>query len=160
MSDLVLLEELQARLDWTLDSGEQGVANGAIADLSDDARYYGSDDWTAENAPRQVKSLVLRAAARYIRNPDGYIQSRAGDETLGWSDRGEAAINAGTAYYTAKEQQMLATLAGRMTGLFSVPITAWGPVKESGPGYVPVDGAPFQRTPKPFPFYADGVDGW
>lgn len=157
MSDLVTLAELQARLDWTLDSGEQGVANGAIADLSEDARFYGTDDWTdKDNCPRQVKSLVLRAAARFMRNPDGYTQSRAGDETLGWTDLGH---DAGSPYYTTKEQQMLRTLAGRDAALTSVPITAWGPTKASGPGYVPVDPTGYQRTPKPFPFDSE-EGGW
>lgn len=122
--ELVTLPELQARLDWTLDSGEQNVAEGALADLSDDARFYGSNRWDSNTAPRQVKSLVLRAAARHMRNPDGFVQSRAGDETIVWSDGGE---DSGTAHFTDREEKILASLAGRGTGLTSVSVTAWGP---------------------------------
>ena len=152
---IATVDELQARLDWTLDDGELGVASGALDDLSDDARYYGSDAWDSTTAPRQVKSLVLRAAARFIRNPDGYTQSRAGDETLAWGDRGE---DAGTAVFTAKEQQILANLAGKSAGgFYSVPVVAWGPTRtiSQGPGYVPVDPIGYAETPRPFPFYAD-----
>lgn len=157
--ELATVLELQARLDWVLDDEtEYGVAEGAIADLSEDARFYGSDDWDSTNAPRQVKSLVLRAAARFMRNPDGYTQSRAGDETLTWADQG---VNAGTAFFSAKEQLMLATIAGDdVSGFYSVPMEAWGPSRPSGPGYVPVDGAGFAGTPKPFPFYEDPETYW
>lgn len=31
-----------------------------------------------------VKTLVLKPAARYMRNSNGYAQSRAGDETSPW----------------------------------------------------------------------------
>lgn len=141
--------ELQSRLDWVLDSGEQGVANGVLEDLSDDARYYGSEKWDSSTAPRQVKSLVLRAAARFMRNPDGYTQSRAGDETLMWSDQGE---NAGTAYFNEREQKMLAALANRSNQAFgTAQVVAWGPTKgyHDQVGYVPAAGGLF-------PFYADG----
>jgi len=39
-----------------------------------------------------VRTLVLRCAARYMRNPDGYVTSRAGDETLTWSDIGASSV--------------------------------------------------------------------
>jgi len=134
MADAIAtVEELQARLDWVLDSGEQGVAAGALDDLSDDARYYGSASWSSTTAPRQVKSLVLRAAARYMRNPDGYVTSRAGDETLAWSDLGE---DAGTAHFTSTEQKMLAKLAGRSKSIVSVNTVAYGPTRSSGPRYI------------------------
>lgn len=169
--DIATVEELQARLDWTLDSGEQGVAEAAIADLSDDARFYGHSKWDATTAPRQVKSLVLRAAARYMRNPDGFVQSRAGDETLVWSDRGEEAA---TAAFTDKEQKMLAVMAGRGNGLISVGITAWGPTTRRHPryinpsskydrldvGYVPVDNTAFAGTPASVPFYGEEDPFW
>jgi hypothetical protein len=151
---LATVDELQDRLDWVLDSGEQGVAEGALGDLSDDARFYGTSSWTDDLvAPRQVKSLVLRAAARFMRNPDGYTQSRAGDETLQWGDRGE---NAGSAFFTTREQQMLARIAGSNTsGVISVPLQAWGPSKPTGPGYVQVDPTNYAKKPRDFPFFAE-----
>jgi len=150
---LATVDDLQDRLDWVLDEGEQGVATGALEDLSDDARFYGSSSWDSTNAPRQVRSLVLRAAARFMRNPDGYTQSRAGDETLAWADRGE---DAGSAFFTKKEQQMLARLAGvSSTSVMSVPLQAWGPSKKTGPGYVPLDPSGYEKKPRDFPLFAE-----
>jgi hypothetical protein len=131
--EFATLPELQARLDWTLDAGEQSVATAALADLSDDARFYGSQRWDSTTAPRQAKSLVLRAAARHMRNPDGYVQSRAGDETIQWSDGGE---DAGTAHFTEREQKILGALAGRGQGIVSVQTVAHGPLRASGPRYI------------------------
>jgi hypothetical protein len=131
---LASVEEVQARLDWTLDDGERQVADGAITDLSDDARFYGSNSWTEANCPRQVKNLVVRAAARFMRNPDGYVTSRAGDETVAWTDRKE---DAGVATFTRQEQDQLAELAGNTrTGLTSVPMAAFGPTRKHTPRYV------------------------
>lgn len=162
--ELATLAELEARLDWTLDTGEQGVATAALADLSDDARYYGSDNWNDQTAPRQAKSLVLRAAVRYMRNPDGFTTSRAGDETVQWAESEDL----GSASFTKKEQEILASLAGRNTTLWSAPVTAWSP-RKSGPrllnpttpglcydaGHSPVSQAGFAGTPSSFPMYAD-----
>lgn len=157
---LATVEELQARLDWVLDAGEQGVAQGALDDLSDDARYYGIESWNSDTAPRQAKSLVLRAAARYMRNPDGYTQSRAGDETLAWADQGE---RAGTAGFTLIEQKMLTNISGRSTsGLHVVPLVAWGTSDtREGPGYIrPVAGSYGAATPRPFPFFESPDTYW
>lgn len=156
--EFATVDELQARLDWVLDEHEQGVAAGALADLSEDARYYGLDLWDSFSAPRQAKSLVLRAAARYMRNPDGYTQSRAGDETLAWTDLGE---NAGAAYFNSREQKMLADLAGRSTsGLHVVPLVAWGnDGNPDRPGYVEVEAGSYGAgEPRKFPLYSER--GW
>lgn|GEM_PF-1589796 len=160
--EIATLPELQSRLDWDLDAGEENVATAALEDLSDDARFYGSDRWDSLAAPRQVKSLVLRAAVRHMRNFEGFVQSRAGDETIQWTDLGE---DAGTAHFTSREEKMLLALAGRGTGLVSVGVVAYGPTNRRGPryinptpqnvsegyGYVPaVNGA------APLPFYTEG----
>lgn len=170
---LATLEELKGRLDWELDPLEETVATSALEDLSDDARYYGQDTWlTTETAPRVVCSLVLRAAARHMQNPNGYTQSRAGDETLTWRDNGP---EAGSAHFTDREIKQLREMNGT-SSLVSVPVTAWGSVprlnryipKARGSnmpgwrngaygdaGYVPVDG-----NGDPFPMYADDEGGW
>ena len=134
MADAIAtLPELEARLDWGLDAGEKKVAAAALEDLSEDARFYGSAGWLGTAAPRQVKSLVLRAAVRHMRNPDGFVQSRAGDETIQWSDIGE---DSGTARFTEREQKMLATMAGRGQGLVSVGIMAYNPGPRRAPQYI------------------------
>lgn len=163
--ELATLPELQSRLDWELDSGEQGVATAALADLSDDARFYGSQRWDSATAPRQVKSLVLRAAARFMRNPDGYVQSRAGDETIVWNDA--AGEDAGTAHFTEREEKILAALAGRGQGIVSVQAVAHGPARRSGPRYIDpsTDGLDYDGTinatteAKPFPVYSEDEGG-
>jgi hypothetical protein len=146
------LDELTGRLDWTLDADELRIAAGALEDASDLARGYGRD-WDAATAPRLVRTLVLKACKRYMPNPNGYTQSRAGDETLGWNDA--AGENAGTVYFTADEQKLLKGLAGKAPGLVSAPITAWGPQRKAQVGLVPVQGGQ-----KPFPLFADEVDPW
>jgi plasmid stabilization system protein ParE len=146
--------ELVARLDWTLNDDELRIAAGALEDASDLARGYGRD-WGAASAPRLVRTLVLKACRRFMNNPNGYTQSRAGDETLGWNDT--AGENAGTVYFTAEEQKLLARLAGKPAGLVSVPFTAWspGPRRHGRPGYVPVDG-----NGTVFPLFPDEDGPW
>ncbi|MFE2988626.1 hypothetical protein [Streptomyces sp. NPDC059262] len=107
------LDELRGRLDWELDEDELRIATGALDDASDLAATYGRD-WPEESTPRLVRTLVLKSAARYMRNPNGYIQSRAGDETLAWSDIGR---DAGTVYFTRDEIRLLEELAGRKRGI-------------------------------------------
>lgn len=152
MEPLATIVELVERLDWSLDADELRIAAGALEDASDLARGYGRD-WEAPSAPRLVRTLVLKAATRYMRNPGGYTQSRAGDETLTWNDA--AGSDAGTVYFTADEQKLLKGLAGTAPALVSVPMTAWGPQRKAPVGLVPVEGGG-----KPFPLYASQDDPW
>jgi hypothetical protein len=147
------LEEVGQRLDWQLDPDEQRIAAAALIDASDEARVHGRD-WNPATAPRLVKMLVLKAVVRYLRNPDGYTSSRAGDETLTWSDRGDA--NAGAVSFTRDEITLLRELAGRRAGLTSAPIFAWSPLTHRrGPGHVPVDGGG-----DPFPLFPTEDGPW
>ena len=127
MEPFATLEELQNRLDWTLDEGEERVAEAALEDASDLARAYGRTWWDetlSENtAPRLVRTLVLKACARYMKNYQGYTQSRAGDETVMWADA--AGENLGQVYFTRDEIKMVEGLAGKRTALISVPVIAW-----------------------------------
>ncbi|MFE7553213.1 hypothetical protein ACFU6J_35050, partial [Streptomyces gardneri] len=52
-----------------------------------------------------------------MRNPNGYTQSRAGDETLAWSDA--HGRGAGSVYFTREEIRFLEELAGRKRGIVS-----------------------------------------
>jgi len=123
VTSFATLEELQERLEWTLDSDEERIAEAALEDASELARSYGRDWVDAATAPRLIRTLVLKACARFMRNPAGYTQSKAGDESVMWSDRGDTAL--GEVYFTKGEQKMIAQLAGRTDGLSSAPITAW-----------------------------------
>lgn len=152
MEPFATLGELSERLDWTLDADELRIAVGALEDASDLARGYGRE-WEAGSAPRLVRTLVLKAAVRYMRNPDGYTQSRAGDETLSWNDA--AGAEAGTVFFTPEEQKLLKGLAGHAPGLVSAPITAWGPQRQRPVGLVPAQG-----SNEPFPLFAHQDDPW
>lgn len=149
MEPLADVGMLQDRIEWQLDDGEIALAEGVLEDLSDEARLYGSMSWaTGETTPRQVINLVLRATIRYMRNPDGYVQSRAGDETVAWSDQRGENESAG---FTAKEIKMLERFAGT-PAIYSVEISAWNSkIKSDQTGYVPTD----IPNEKPFPFFAE-----
>lgn len=154
MQPFATLEELKARLDWTLDADEERIAEGALEDASDMARFYGRDWIDAQVAPRMVRTLVLKACKRYMTNPAGYTQSRAGDETLTWNDdQGE---NAGTIYYTKDEQQLLAQLAGKVgPSIYSAPLTVWRTKLPEGSGTVPVE-----YGGDPFPMFSSETSPW
>ncbi len=146
------LDEVRQRLDWTLDLDEERIAVAALADASEEARVHGRD-WPTARAPRLVRTLVLKAVVRYLRNPDGYVTSRAGDETLTWSDLGE---RAGTVQFTRDEIALLRRLAGRDAGLTTAPVVAWSmrPTLRV-PGYVPVQG-----SSERFPMFAHETEPW
>lgn len=146
------LTELQDRLEWDLDSGEQKVAAFALESLSDDARTFGREDWPeAPAAPRQVRNIVLKAAARYMRNPDGYITSRAGDETVTFTDRGHGS---GSPEFTRDEIRQIQRLAGQR-GLVSVLIVHGSDKTTEREGLVPVD-----YGGKKFPLYSSDESPW
>ncbi|MGW8953495.1 hypothetical protein [Streptomyces sp. NPDC055709] len=156
MADFATLDELKARLDWTLDADEERIATASLEDASDLARAYAGRDWEPVlTAPRLVRTLVLKACKRYMNNPSGYTQSRAGDETLGWND--DAGENAGTVYFTRDEQVMLAELGGRKGGLISVEVTAWNSVRRPvHAGLRPVD----SPGGKAFPLFGEDGEPW
>ena len=84
-----------------LDADERREAEGALADLSWDAQSIGSAKWTTPvNTPQSVKNLIVRAAARHMKNYEGYTQSRAGDETVQWAEQDTP----GTATFTRDEK--------------------------------------------------------
>jgi hypothetical protein len=146
------LDDVRSRVEWTLEPDEERLAMAALLDASDEARIHGRD-WAPERAPRLVRTLVLKAVVRYLRNPDGYTTSRAGDETLSWTDRGE---RAGAVEFTRDEIALLRRLAGKDAGLTTAPVIAWStrPMLRV-PGYVPVEG-----SSERFPMFASDEDPW
>ena len=145
MSSIVPLTDLQASLEWELDTDETRLATGALEEASELMRAYGRAGWDETKAPALIRRLIIKIVARHLRNPDGYIQSRAGDETLMWSDqRG----NAAGIYLTPTEEALIKKAAGNRS-LLSVPIVAYRTVERLN-SYVPVEGGG-----KPFPFTPD-----
>lgn len=154
MASLATLQELENRLDWTLDAQEKVVAQAALDDASVLVQSVGLA-WTVDNAPPIVKSIVLSMARRLMVNVQGVTVSRAGDEQLSWSDVGD---KAGAVYLTADERRLISGIARGAQSLVSVGTYAWGQGASRhtiGTGFVPTaDGR------KPFPFFASEGDEW
>lgn len=155
MEPLATIEELAAQLPFEMDDGEVREAEGALASLSDDARFYGKEIWVHTGVtPGPVCRMVLRAANRHMKNYDGYSQSRAGDETVAWSNQDGA--EAGSAHFTDREIAQLRRYAGK-SKLHSAPVSAWGTNLRSGyraEGMVPTEhGAPF-------PMFSSDTEPW
>lgn len=124
MASLVGLDDVKGRIDWTLSPGEENMATAAIDDLSVDACYYAGKEWfTGAEAPPRVLSLILRATVRFLRNPEGASQSRAGDETLMWDNRHNE--KAGSPYFTDDEIDELKTLGGSSGGYAFGTLATW-----------------------------------
>jgi hypothetical protein len=156
MEPLTTVEDVDKGLDFDVleDLDLNQITETAIEDLSDDARFYGLDSWIdPAHTPVQVCRLVRRAVIRHMRNYDGYTVSRAGDETLGWSDLGE---RAGSPFFTEEEKRMLASYVLTKPTFHSVGISAWGTVlRPVSAGLVPTG-----TGSKPFPMFASEDSPW
>lgn len=143
------LEELRARLDYTLSVEEEQAATAALEDASNLAQFYGRP-WPEDAAPPLVKTIVLNAVQRYMRLIEAAITSRAGDEQLTWTDLRE---KTGTVFLDDEQQRMLKQIAGNSGSLWSVPIAAFGSSLEpyhGGDTYVETD-----RGGDPLPFWRE-----
>ena len=101
---LATVEQVEARLEGEVTDDMRRMIAEYLEDASDQARYYGAS-WTQSNCPMPVSRLVANTVARFIRNPDSFVQNRASDETLGWQDLPEEYV--GTVYFTAPEIERL-----------------------------------------------------
>lgn len=150
MEPFATVDELAKRLDFDLSETERAMAEGALEDASNLVRAHGKTWADAASAPYIAKTIALAAAKRYMGNPDGYTQSRAGDETLGWDGIGE---QAGSVYLTAAEIKLLTRIV-RPNGIYSVTIVAHGPTRPEAGGAlrVPTDATsfPLYATDDPF----------
>ncbi len=147
MEPLVTIEELEPKLDRVLDEDEKRDAEGALEEASMLVRHYGAPWPDPAKAPQVARILVIRSVKRYLKNPEGYTQSRAGDEAVAWDGLGERAM---APYLTKAERQMAARAGGR-GGIASAPISPWGELCDQRDVYVPYAG-------KSFPFFASEVD--
>lgn len=145
------IEELQARLDFEMDETERRLGVSALADLSDEARHYGSTNWLGPNtSPPVIRTWVLKAASRYMKNIEGYVQSRAGMESVTWHEYDEM----GTASFSRAEIKAIQEIS-RPPVLNNVGTYAYGRYgnSASGRGEVWVPTTPPGRK---FPLIADG----
>ena len=152
---LVDIADLIARLPFVMDEDEMREAEGALSDLSFDAQSIGSALWAdPATTPQAVQNLIVRAAARHMKNYEGYTMSRAGDETVQWQDHDVA----GQATFTKDEKLMLKTMGGRLPFIGGVGVYAYG-TSVRREGMVPVDYAVEYRR-SDFPLFADETEPW
>lgn len=150
MTSLVDIDRAEKALDWDLTDAECIDLEDQAEYLSDLARQEGGQTWPTV-CPSIVESTIRAALVRYMRNADGYTQSRAGDETLGWDGIGD---KAGAPYFTASELKTIRTAGGRRA-FGSVLMNAWGSSNRLRDGNVPdPDGG------KPFPLFPNGDGPW
>lgn len=95
----------------SLTGADLDAAEDALADVSAlvhaTARDAGlTSPWTASSVPDEVRVIVLRAAARQYRNPDGYTSENYGG-AYSWSRPDEET----TAYLTTAEEAKIAAAA-------------------------------------------------
>lgn len=145
------VEELEARMNRSLryDDLERVAAESALRDASDMARAFGSPTWlTAKDAPPLARVIVFNACRRYMTLIEGVTLSRAGDETLQWTDLRE---RTGTVFFTAEEREQLRSIAGRAATVRSWGVFAYnsgdGP---AGRGVFPAGYVATEGTREPF----------
>ena len=151
MSAYATLDELRNRLDFDIEPHEESTATSALEDLSEDARHYGKN-WPVESVPPIVKRLILKAAVRFMKNPDGYEMSRAGDETVQWHDG--AFPEGGVAAFTEAEQKLIHELVHGKSTLRSATVFAFNSKPVQREGFVPT------RAGDPFPFFSSDTSPW
>lgn len=152
MAALVDASAVTNRLDFTLDAAESAAVESAIEDLSNDARYYGDPNWEPATVPDIVKTTIAKAAGRWARNMNGYLTSRAGDETVSWAD---AETAAGSPEFTNREIKLLKAVGtGRKSaGAFgTISVVARAPRRDADT-YIRLAG-----DNKPMPFV--DPSGW
>lgn len=143
---LATIEDVERRLEDEPSDRVRVMIDEYLEDASDLARFYGDPNWSEEECPAQVRRIVASAVARFIRNPDAYIASRAADEMLGWSENDEP----GTITFTDREIAQIQQLAPpRVGAMGSIPVSSWGTKRRARDEYVP-----WGHDRRPFPFVA------
>lgn len=149
---LCTVDDVLALYDGGVDSEKvREMARRQVLYASDDARDLAGQEWTSTSVPAPISRIVAAAVARWLSNPDGLIQSRAGDETLAWADREDG----DTVRFTEREQARIRRIGNpRIKGFGSIQISAYGEQRRPHTLYVPsADGT------KPFPLI-DNRDRW
>lgn len=130
---LATVAQLTDRLGRALEPGEEPVAEAALADASALVRHYGLPWPEAATAPSVAVGIVLAAAERRVRNPEGYRMEMEG----AYQYQLPASAPTGVALSQA-EIDLLRELSGR-GGLVSVEVQR--PVRVDDTWYAPVSGS-------------------
>lgn len=78
MQALATIEALEVRLGRAFLEEERARAEAILVDVSAIALNETSGGWTAQTVPADVSAVVLSAALRAFKNPDGYIDQNIG----------------------------------------------------------------------------------
>lgn len=120
---LTTVEAVTKRLEGEVTPEMLVMIGEYLEDASDQAIYYGEREWTDATAPAAVKRIVANAVARFMRNPDGLAQSRAGDETMAWQEIPEA----GSVYFTRQEIERIQRIGNpRLASFGTFSVVAHG----------------------------------
>ncbi|WP_431781708.1 hypothetical protein [Streptomyces chumphonensis] len=130
---LATVAQLTDRLGRELEQGEESVAEAALADASALVRHYGLPWPVPATAPPVAVGIVLAAAERRVRNPEGYRMEMEG----AYQYQLPASAPTGVAL-TQAEIDLLRELSGR-GGLVSVEVQR--PVRVDDTWYAPVAGS-------------------
>ena len=123
--------DLEARLGRKLDAVELTRAQAVIDDVSALARDVAGSDFLSESGdelvglPHTVRAVVLKAAERAIRNPDGFSSEGVGDYSYQ-----RTGVQDGV-YLTAAEEKAIRRAMGR-SGLWTQPTTRGEPLMNTG----------------------------
>lgn len=142
--------DVEDRIDFDLDERQTRMVSARLDDASDLATQLAGISWTDANVPRVVRAIVLNSVVRWINNPDAITTSRAGDETLAWSDLGEK----GSFYFSEQELEALKGFTRTRAPFGSISVTTWGtrePLDDTI--WVPTSSG----TPYPYLSIRDGV---
>ncbi|QMU72143.1 hypothetical protein [Streptacidiphilus sp. P02-A3a] len=115
------VDALATRLGWSLAGPDADVAEAALADASALVRAVAGMPWLdATTAPDIAVSVVLAAAERRVRNPEGYRMEMQGSYQYQLPASAPSGIG-----LTSDETRMIRAAAG-IGGLFQVPVASLG----------------------------------
>ncbi|WP_327073324.1 hypothetical protein OG196_15150 [Kitasatospora purpeofusca] len=118
---LATVDQLTARLGYPLTGPDLTMAEAALADASAMVRAHGLPWTDPATVPDVVRSVVLAAAERRVRNPEGYRMEMQGS----YSYQLPASAPVGVELTTG-EARLIRGAAGIGGGVFAVPIAGLG----------------------------------
>lgn len=130
MASIATPGELGVRLGQTLTGTDEDRAQAILDDVSAVARKLSGDSarWTTEDAPDDVKAVVLASAQRIYTNPNGFASEQDGD----YSYRIDSdSLPLGGGMFTEAEGDILASY-NATSELWSQQITGSGELTRYG----------------------------
>ena len=118
------IDDVKRRLEEDTTPQMDSMIQEGLRDALDLCQEYGNSTWDENTLPERIGRLCAKAVARWIRNPDGFAQSRAGDETLMWQDQERP----GEVHFTEDEIAMIQRIAQpqQLSGFGTIQMLAYG----------------------------------